>query len=797
MTGRPQRRRRQLRRPQGRRGLRIAAEITTDAKVIPTLVSRRAAPAAPTRSRRSASTVARFEGSVAIGASQRRPARPTSSSRCGAAGRRCTSGSPTTRSSWPASRTAWSRRPTRYLRLDGETPADPDNPTASRGQIVVLDGAAAGTLDGHRAGWPTTAPSCPVDDDDAAPRRDHHPRHRPRRLPHFLLKEITEAPASFRKTLRGKLVERDGRLGGVAGRRRRCPTTCATRPAPTARIRRVHRHRPGHRRRRRPEHGRAPSSDGGRRARLAGRRASLATELSGFGAAPRHDRHARGRHQPVGHDHRHQPHRRPRPGPRRRGDRHRQPAQQRPHRQGRRRALHVRRPRRRDERRVDQGLLRPDRGRLPAGLRHRRRASASTPTDRRAERARRALRDAARRRWTRRIARRAEIAAEAAQRFAPSRRYWAIVGNGANRIAAQEMRIKLSELCYKSIACDSTEDKKHIDLSSEPLILVCAAGLVGSNGRRRGQGGGDLPGPQGGADRHRHRGRGALLAPRCRSSRCRRPTRSWPSCCRPWSGHLFGYEAALAIDAQAHAAARGAGAIERRVVGRSRMRRRRPARPSCRRLLEPVAATGSSTGCAAAPTTGTSKPAPRSRLVVAAPLRHRRAARSSRTRSSSARSARPSVVVEDLTAALTSAIEELTRPVDAIKHQAKTVTVGISRSDEGAAAGRRWCAAVAGRRRARDRLSYRGAAHARRPRPRGRRGASASPATASRAPRRPTDATDRRRSTGAASRRDLPLPHRARTPLLRGTKHRVAARARGHGRPWAAATGARCSSCPR
>src|SRR6185503_7861881 len=42
----------------------------------------------------------------------------------------------------------------------------------------------------------------------------------------------------------------------------------------------------------------------------------------------------------------------------------------------------------------------------------------------------------------------------------------------------------------------------------------------------------------------------------------------------------------------------------------------------------------------------------------------------------------PSVVIEDLTAALTRAIEELTRPVDAIKHQAKTVTVGISRSDE-------------------------------------------------------------------------------------------------------------------
>jgi glucosamine--fructose-6-phosphate aminotransferase (isomerizing) len=32
--------------------------------------------------------------------------------------------------------------------------------------------------------------------------------------------------------------------------------------------------------------------------------------------------------------------------------------------------------------------------------------------------------------------------------------------------------------------------------------------------------------------------------------------------------------------------------------------------------------------------------------------------------------------------ALTRGIEELTRPIDAIKHQAKTVTVGISRSDE-------------------------------------------------------------------------------------------------------------------
>src|SRR5207248_3087563 len=78
------------------------------------------------------------------------------------------------------------------------------------------------------------------------------------------------------------------------------------------------------------------------------------------------------------------------------------------------------------------------------------------------------------------LARREQVA-DAAARHAPSRRYWAVVGNGPNRMAAAEVRIKLSELCYKSIACDATEDKKHIDLSSEPLILVCAAGLTDAN----------------------------------------------------------------------------------------------------------------------------------------------------------------------------------------------------------------------------------------------------------------------------------------------------------------------------
>ena len=63
-----------------------------------------------------------------------------------------------------------------------------------------------------------------------------------------------------------------------------------------------------------------------------------------------------------------------------------------------------------------------------------------------------------------------------AQRLAPGKTYWAAVGSGPNKAAADEIRIKLSELCYKTISSDYVEDKKHIDLSSEPLIIVCAAG---------------------------------------------------------------------------------------------------------------------------------------------------------------------------------------------------------------------------------------------------------------------------------------------------------------------------------
>ncbi|MEW6670520.1 MAG: SIS domain-containing protein [Thermodesulfobacteriota bacterium] len=67
-----------------------------------------------------------------------------------------------------------------------------------------------------------------------------------------------------------------------------------------------------------------------------------------------------------------------------------------------------------------------------------------------------------------------------ARRLAVTKTYWAAVGSGPNKAAADEIRIKLSELCYKTISSDYIEDKKHIDLSSEPLIIVCAAGAGGT-----------------------------------------------------------------------------------------------------------------------------------------------------------------------------------------------------------------------------------------------------------------------------------------------------------------------------
>ena len=91
---------------------------------------------------------------------------------------------------------------------------------------------------------------------------------------------------------------------------------------------------------------------------------------------------------------------------------------------------------------------------------------------------------------------RQDVIGQCAHEYAPANRYWALVGNGPNHIAAEEIRIKLSELCYKSIPCDFTEDKKHIDLSTEPPDPGGGQRSSGSGGDGYGKGNHHFQGPQ-------------------------------------------------------------------------------------------------------------------------------------------------------------------------------------------------------------------------------------------------------------------------------------------------------------
>jgi glutamine---fructose-6-phosphate transaminase (isomerizing) len=144
------------------------------------------------------------------------------------------------------------------------------------------------------------------------------------------------------------------------------------------------------------------------------------------------------------------------------------------------------------------------------------------------------------------------------------------------------------------------------------------------------------------------------------------------------AGHLFGYEAALAIDAQARGLREIRAAVEDVAADSDG-----PAEHLLIRLAPRVAAgarafqeglrAGAYNGALEAGTA----------VELASVLRYAtRALPLELYELDHGRVGTPGVVVEDLAAALTRAIDELTRPVDAIRHQAKTVTVGISRSEE-------------------------------------------------------------------------------------------------------------------
>src|SRR5207245_3320137 len=94
-----------------------------------------------------------------------------------------------------------------YLRMDGEV---------SGGQVVVLDRAEAGRLAGIRR-FSYAGERLPVDDNEVQTAEITTRDIDRAGFPHFLLKEMSEAPQSFRKTLRGKVVDHGGRLGVQLG----------------------------------------------------------------------------------------------------------------------------------------------------------------------------------------------------------------------------------------------------------------------------------------------------------------------------------------------------------------------------------------------------------------------------------------------------------------------------------------------------------------------------------------------------------------------------------------------------
>jgi glucosamine--fructose-6-phosphate aminotransferase (isomerizing) len=275
-----------------------------------------------------------------------------------------------------------------------------------------------------------------------------------------------------------------------------------------------------------------------------------------------------------------------------------------------------------------------------------------------------------------------------------------MVGNGRNRIAAQELRIKLSELCYTSIAADATEDKQHIDLSSEPMILVCAAGLAGATAD-------DVAKEV--AIYRAHKAAPIVIA----TEGGNRFTSALAVIDVPpvhpalafvlsaMAGHLFGYEAALAIDAQARQLREIRAAVEQAVT--ERLEGDALLHHLDRALDGPVAAWFRTLRSGAL--NGHLEAATAVRLASLfgyatglVPVDAYEA--------EYGRAGTPDAVVNDLLDALNDAVDELTRPIDAIKHQAKTVTVGISRSEEAyfeSRLVRDVLTAGAGR----DRLSYR------------------------------------------------------------------------------------------
>lgn len=644
--------------------LHIAAEITTDAKVIPMLVSNAAANGVEL-SEAFRSVVSRFEGSVAIAASCAGDPNKILLAQRGS-GQALYVGLGEDVFIVASEPYGLVEIAPKYFRLDGETMRTADDP-GTQGQVVVLDAALAGDISGVlRFGYEGTP--LPLSEDQLqTPQMTTRDVDRGT-APHYFWKEITESPNSFRKTLRGKIVADANDRLSVALDATMVPLSIRARLRAGSLNRAV-------------VIGQGTAAVAGQSlayalqracgARL-GVEAMAATELSGFGL--RDDM----------------------------SDTLVIAISQSGTTTDTNRTVDLARLRgaavlaivnRRQSDLVDKsdGVVYTSDGRdvemavastkafyaqIAAGLLLAYAIGDELGTVDAAEchtmlTALRALPAA-----MHSVVQQREAIGAIALRHAPYRRSWTVVGNGVNRVAAQEARIKLSELCYKSIGCDSTEDKKHIDLSAEPMILVCAAGLTGSNAD-------DVAKEV--AIFRAHKAAPIVIATEGETRFGAALDTVFVPAVHPgldfvlsaMVGHVFGYEAALAIDASALPMREMRAGLEH-IVSSAPDDDAMLAEiadhvaPIATRCFE-VMRSGSYNGALEASTAVRLVSVLRYAMGIA-PL--------DAYQIEFGTIATPSTLVEDMTVALTAAIDELTRPVDAIKHQAKTVTVGISRSDE-------------------------------------------------------------------------------------------------------------------
>ncbi|HEX3540434.1 MAG TPA: SIS domain-containing protein [Acidimicrobiales bacterium] len=665
--------------------LALAAEITTDTKVVPVLTSRRLAQGMA-MDEAFCQTVSRFDGSMAIAVNTAAAADELHLALRGS-GQSLNVGMAEDAFIVASEAYGVVQETPCYLRMDGEsTPAANGNGAHSGpGQVVVLDGRRAGTLAGVRrlAYDGSILPIAPEELRTAEITTRDIDRAG---FDHYLLKEITEAPQSFRKTLRGKIVtdERTGLLAADVGPAALPPEIVERlRAGAITRICVI-----GQGTAAVAGHSLANALSDALNSRSVTVVAVLATELSGFALA---DDMSDTLIIAVSQSGTTTDTNRTVDLARNRG------------------AAIIAVVNRRNSDLVDKshGVLYTSDGRdvemsvastkafyaqvaagflLALDLGRQLRPGDRTQAAR-ADRTLRALRDLPD--AMERVLAQRDAIAVAAGNVAPTRRHWAIVGNGPNRVAAAEIRIKLSELCYHSIASDGTEDKKHIDLSSEPMILVCAAGLSGPT-----------------ADDvakevtiyRAHRAAPIVVASEGEAGRFASALHTIEVPAVPpdvafvlsaMVGHLFGYEAALAIDAQARPLREAKAAIESALgpaggmaasgaalsapTGDGLLALLRPALDSATERFFAGLRSGTYNGHLEASTA----------VQVASLLRYATGVLPIEGYEVEyGKVGTPSAVVADLMDALTNAAGELTRPVDAIKHQAKTVTVGISRSED-------------------------------------------------------------------------------------------------------------------